>query len=208
MPNPMLQSFLAGLAHEINQPLTTLSMTASMLQLLVEEGHEIDREKLQNRLGRITREVDRMAGILDHVRELGHCAADAPAEPVLVGQVVSRVLALLGAQLNAHGIYVDVGVNGPATTVQAQPLVLEWILLEVLTERMAALDASGLSQKKMLFQIDMTETAVALQMRDSAPAMAEGGLADLQELIREWGATATLESTAEMQCLYLTWTDL
>ena len=130
----------AGIAHEINQPLSALQLYAGSLEMLAEKDRAPDRETLLARLSLILGEAARIRDIIDHMRALvAH--GDAALAPTLVEAAVDRALSLVGAQLRAHRVTVERALPPDLPAVRANPVQLEQVVINLVVNAMHALDA-------------------------------------------------------------------
>lgn len=130
----------AGIAHEINQPLSALQLYAGSLEMMAEKDRPPDRETLLARLSLILGEATRIRDIIDHMRALvAH--GDAALSPTQVGAAVDRALGLVGAQLRAHRVTVERVLPPDLPAVRANPVQLEQVVINLLVNAMHALDA-------------------------------------------------------------------
>lgn len=94
-------SLVAGVAHEVRNPLFGISAVVDALERRFDH-----REELAEHLGYLRRELGRleklMAELLDFARPV-----EPEAEPVLLGQVVNDALLACAAQLDRSGLVVE-----------------------------------------------------------------------------------------------------
>ena len=97
----------AGMVHELNQPLTALRTLSDSAGILLE--HErID--EVRGNLQRITGMVDRLARLTSRLKTFAH-KSDAAAAAGAAARSIADAQALLGAELKAHDIRVEVDVR-------------------------------------------------------------------------------------------------
>lgn len=130
----------AGIAHEINQPLSALQLYAGSLEMLAEKDRVPDRTLVLARLSLILGEASRIRGIIDHMRALvAH--GDAALTPTRVEEAVDRALGLVEAQLRAHRVTVERALPPDLPPVLANPVQLEQVVINLVVNAMHALDA-------------------------------------------------------------------
>lgn len=118
----------AGIAHEINQPLTAINTYASGLLNLSESG-STDAVELQVNLKRISEQAQRAAGIIRRIRGIAK-KEEQERQAVAVNPAVSEAIDLVLADANGHQdikIIRELGPNLPliwADTVQIQQVVV------------------------------------------------------------------------------------
>lgn len=130
----------AGIAHEINQPLSALRLYTSGLEMLVEQQHPIPRQTLLERLGRILHEADNIQEIIAHMRSLVMQREASPTDRADLNSAVTRSLGLVGAQLEAHGIRLVLALDATLPCARANLVQLEQVVINLVINAMHALD--------------------------------------------------------------------
>ena len=100
-----LGSMTGGLAHEIKNPLSTVSLNAQLLAEQIQDADlpEEQRERLDRRLGALSREVDRLRGILtDFLQFAGRMKLDP--RPADVVTVITELRDFFHPQCDTHGV--------------------------------------------------------------------------------------------------------
>lgn len=69
--NEIKSKFVSMASHEFRTPLTTIMSSAELLSHLMQSGGDLSREKLNRYIGRISGEVERLAGLINDVLVLG-----------------------------------------------------------------------------------------------------------------------------------------
>lgn len=126
-----------GIAHEINNPLTNVSMNIELLKdgLLNAQGSE----QIQKRFTTIERNLERASNI---ARELLAFSSEKETEfaPTSINEVLESTLELLGARRKSYQIMVDYGEVGNITGI---PWKLEEVFLNLLVNAMDATPKGG-----------------------------------------------------------------
>jgi C4-dicarboxylate-specific signal transduction histidine kinase len=126
-----------GVAHEINQPLTYISAT---VQSLLEdfELDDIDAESAQGRLTESHRQVDRITGIVDHLRTFGR-ANDTEMAPLQIEAVLDSSLTLLGERIKGLGISLQRAAAPGIPEVMGNSSQLEQVFINLFQNSIDAL---------------------------------------------------------------------
>jgi len=102
----------ASIAHEVNQPLASISTTAvAGLRWLTRDVPEVDEARAC--LNYIVEEANRAAGVIRSVRDLAR-RADPELIPLDINEVIGEAVALDGATTACVGIAPGAGRPGPA----------------------------------------------------------------------------------------------
>lgn len=124
-----LGQMVAGIAHELNQPLNFIRLAVDNLKERVARDM-FDKERLTQKFDQVTSHVERAAAIIQQMRVFGRSSSEPP-QPVRLGEVIDSVLIMIRPQLAGHGISVDTSEVDQAQMVQARPNSLEQVLLNL-----------------------------------------------------------------------------
>ncbi len=131
----------SGMAHELNQPLSIISMAAEMTLLDIEED-TLEASALKEKLERISHQAQRMAEIINHMRlfsrkEQGTRQAFDPVA------AVAGAVRLVTNQLQAAGVELCQDLPTACRNPSGHPLQLEQVVLNLLfNARDAVTDAA------------------------------------------------------------------
>ena len=124
-----LGGMAAGLAHELNQPLTVITALAEGLQLRVERGLELPLERVLKWSRDTLASVERMSALIEHLRVFSRDRSAAPTETVALNEVVTGALSMTGEQLRSRAIEVTLALAEGLPSVLADRYRLEQVLL-------------------------------------------------------------------------------
>lgn len=134
-----LGQMVAGIAHELNQPLNFIQLAVSNLKERAARD-SLDKDRLDQKLGQVLSHVNRAAAIIKQMRVFGRTSSE-PSRPVRITEVVDAVLTMVRPQLAGRGIAVDTAALDPALMIQARPNLLEQVLLNLLLNAEHAIGA-------------------------------------------------------------------
>lgn len=125
-----LGEMAAGLAHEINQPLSVIQMTLTNLLGRINNA-TVTREYLTEKLERIAGQVQRSAGIVNHVRIFGRWMGP---EGVMFSPEASveGALSLVGQKLKLQDIDVQLVGMSDLPQIKGHPDRLEQVMINLL----------------------------------------------------------------------------
>ncbi len=125
-----LGEMATGIAHELNQPLNIIRMSAdSMLDLM--DDKDLPPKTLTNKLALISGQTERAAAIIDHMRVLGRRSPES-VEAFDPREAVESALGLVSAQFEARNIELVVDLPETCRWVSGWPVQLEQVLLNLL----------------------------------------------------------------------------
>ncbi|MDO9459530.1 MAG: ATP-binding protein, partial [Alphaproteobacteria bacterium] len=172
-----LGELAAGVAHELNQPLTALIASTQAARRLLDDD-PLPRATLQEALGHARDQAGRAADVVARLRRLVEKPGDArAAQPVALGAAVRGALGLLQPELRRLGIQpeiTDAGVN-----VSADPVALEQILHNLLNNALQAMDSVPAAQRRLQLIIDVQGDRGVLRVHDGGTGLAPELLAQL-----------------------------
>ncbi|MGB1239937.1 MAG: ATP-binding protein [Pseudomonadales bacterium] len=155
----------AGIAHEINQPLSAVGHYARNGAKLIEVGRT---EEAAENLRQISSLTKRATTIITRLKSLGR-QQQANLVAVDVQRTVDNVLLLLEAERLDRSVAIEVSVELGLLAVSAEPIQLEQVLLNLLTN---ALDAVAEREHKAI-SIDCVQRGerVDICVSDSGPGI-------------------------------------
>lgn len=173
---------MAGaLAHELNQPLTALSVYATACEQLLEQ--DVGRERLRETLRRIVVESSRAADVARRLREFfrtGATRLERVALKDLIASAVSRFL----AKAKQRGIEVTVD-PAPDCTILADRLQLEIVLRNLLSTAFDASAEMPPGQRRIRLSAHMLGAdRVSVSVEDSGPGLSDWKAAHLVEALQ------------------------
>jgi PAS domain S-box-containing protein len=127
-----LGELAAGIAHEINQPLGSISMGIDNLLVKMNAG-EITEEYSRRKTESIFRDIDRIRNIIQHVRIFSRDQQNARLEPISVGEVVKNALSLISRQYENKGIRLQTRYSSRNDTTLGNRYKLEQVIMNILS---------------------------------------------------------------------------
>ncbi len=132
-----LGEMASGMAHEINQPLAIISLTAEGLLRDIEKNR-VDISRFPKDLEDVLKSVNRIDTIITHMRAFSR----KPEEIIVIKPetVLNNVFTLLGAQLKMHSISVSFNIGANLPAIMVDPNQLEQVFVNILTNARQVLD--------------------------------------------------------------------
>jgi PAS domain S-box-containing protein len=173
-----LGEMATGVAHELNQPLSSIQLGADFFRNMATEGRQIPPEELAYVSEQMTQQVARAVKIIDHMRQFGR-KAEIQRERIDINQPLRAVFALLGEQLRVRGIKVKLNLEDDLPLVLADSNRLEQVFIDLVVN---ARDAMGDERERL--DVKTTENTltvttfqehgkVAVTISDTGPGISD-----------------------------------
>ena len=152
-----------GIAHEINQPLNTISFGIDNLMHALENG-KADGEYIREKSRKIFEGIHRMRTIIDHVRTFSRANDDYVHARFSVNESIINALSLVSEQFSNHGITIKtVLAPDPDVSAFGNTYKIEQVILNLLSN---AKDATG--EKKQSVKGDyIPQIEISSEVKDS-----------------------------------------
>ncbi|MDH4320501.1 MAG: ATP-binding protein [Desulfobulbaceae bacterium] len=163
-----LGEMAAGIAHELNQPLHIIGMSAELgTMALAADQSPAAVEKL----AKISRQVKRAAAIINHLRTFARGDADEARAEHDLKQIINDSFTMFREQFRIAGIDVVQAVAEDLPTVFCNPIRLEQVLTNLLSNaRDALVDAV---EKRIMVRAWRDGGQVVLEIADSGHGIPE-----------------------------------
>ena len=165
-----LGELAAGMAHELNQPLTAvLANTQAARRLLAEEPPELDtaRGAMQQAADQARRAADVVSRLR---RSIERPDLSRPSQAVDLAEVVQHALHLLEPECQRRGVQASVQVEH-AANVQADPVALDQIVHNLLMNALQALETVPTGARQLWLTVSQANELGELRVADSGPGI-------------------------------------
>lgn len=157
------------LAHELNQPLTTIATYAQGLRRRSEAGR-LDPAALDQASSEIAAQAERAGGIIQRIRAFARKRA-AVREERVAGRLVREAVTLFSDMMPSLPA---VGIEdraGPGARVQADPLQIQQVMLNLLKNAADAMESSPPPQREISVRIERDGTWIRIWVLDRGPGL-------------------------------------
>jgi signal transduction histidine kinase len=155
----------AGLAHELNQPLTAvLANTQAAQRLLAEEPAEIDTAR--GAMVQAVTQARRASDVISRLRRSIDPSSSTPLQVVNLADAAQAALDLLIPQLQTHHVQTTVQAQN-MTLVQANPVALEQIIYNLITNAIQSMEQVPASRRQLIITVQTEGTKGTLSVSDS-----------------------------------------
>lgn len=168
----------AGIAHELNQPLTAiLNYSNGCLRLLRREGR--DRGELHDAITRLGADARRAAGIIRRLREFIR-RENLKHERFFVRDCIDSAVELLRPRLDQYAIDVDINYATEVVRIDADRIQIEQVIVNLLLNAIEALrDGNGTSRRIAIDVREQGTGALCVAISDTGDALGDDVVAHL-----------------------------
>src|SRR5438046_6141457 len=148
-----------AVAHELNNPLNNTGLFVGNAVDLIEFG-VMDKGQIVRELRHAMQQVGKATEIISHLRTFGR-AASVSREPVSLRQVIDRALSLMQEQLRLRQIDVTVHLGSEEPVVVGNPIQLEQVFINLLTNARDAMADSPRRAIRLATSVGSADVEVA-----------------------------------------------
>ncbi|KAA6185371.1 PAS domain S-box protein [Thiohalocapsa marina] len=177
-----LAELSASLAHELNQPLAMILTNAEAAQTLLAQPQP-NLTEVREILADIVSADRRAADVIRHLRELVHRGVPR-RETLLLDDAIHRVLRLLTNEFDDRGVSVALGLAPDLPGVQADRVLIEQVLLNLLDNACDALADNPTGERRVSIATRTQADRVLLEVTDNG-----GGLSDPERVFDPFYST-------------------
>lgn len=174
-----LGEMATSVAHELNQPLNVIRLTAQNSQRFL-QVKGVDSSYIAKKLGRIEEQTERAAAIIDHMRMFGRKAQEKP-EPLDPCSLVTNALHLVKTQLTLAGIKLTQNFPDGCSKIIGHPIHIEQVILNLVSNARDALENLDSADKQVCFSVSDDGDQVCIVCEDNGPGIPASALARLFE---------------------------
>ncbi|MDZ4181972.1 MAG: ATP-binding protein, partial [Candidatus Cloacimonadaceae bacterium] len=171
-----------GMAHEINQPLSAITMSINNLVIKARKK-ELSESYLDDKIRKIMDDIQRIRNVIEHVRLFSRDQINSKPERIDIHQTLKDAIHLIAYDLGKHQIKLRMPHDEPPLITVGSKFKLEQVFLNLLTNaRDAILEnirKDGLNARDPLIEIDVRvlEDTVEIAFSDNGTGMSEQSIA-------------------------------
>ncbi|GAA0774129.1 ATP-binding protein [Castellaniella ginsengisoli] len=162
----LLGQVVAGVAHEINQPVGAIRAYADNAGEFLRRGRP---DRAHENLSTIARLTERIGSITQELRAFSRKRA-ACVEAVDLDAALDGALMLVGPRLGRQGVHLEDRRTGPSPRVRADAMRLEQVFVNLLHNALEALADTG--QPRICLSVERGGGRVRVRIEDNGPGIA------------------------------------
>lgn len=166
-----LGEMAAGIAHEINQPLTAITTYARACERYLENGQP-DYDDLREALREIGAEGLRAGGIVHKLRQMVRTDSPEQRERLDVNRMIEDIRSLLESDARLHGVDLRFRLTPGLPPVMGQAVQLQQVVLNLARNAFEALAEEPSSRRQVTIGSAGTSEGVEISVTDNGPGIA------------------------------------
>ena len=180
-----LGEMAAGMAHELNQPLTIIRLALINITTIIDKKPE-KMDQVPAKLARINEQVDRAAKIINHMRRFGR-RAEMPGsgdyERFEPEAAISSAANLFREQLRLDNISLDTEFAADDAVVNGDPLLLEQVIMNLLSNARDAIKEHTAvdAERRVLITTSLDAETFTVSVEDNGGGASESALRSMFE---------------------------
>jgi signal transduction histidine kinase len=166
-----LGTLAAGIAHEINQPLTALKIEVDGTRhLLKHKKEKVVREHVKT-LEFISEQASRISEIIVHMRALARQEKQADSTALDLNNTVSRALSLIDEQLYSHGIKLETCLDNSIPELMSHGTIIEQVVINLVVNAMHVLQKHRAGEGAIKVSTKQSEGHAIIEVLDNGPGI-------------------------------------
>ena len=167
----------AGLAHELNQPLSAVtSYCEAALAMLDEPSSSQSKQKVDEILRRAIAQARRASEVIHHLRDFLK-KGDARKEHLDVDDLVMKAAHFFGRDMQTPDLPIELHLEGQGVEIFACEVQIEQVLLNMLLNGRDALNSGSTREGRLILQTRiLPENLVEISVTDNGPGIGDAML--------------------------------
>jgi C4-dicarboxylate-specific signal transduction histidine kinase len=164
-----LGELAAGLAHEVNQPLTAIATyTFAALQLLSTESFR--EQEVKSLLERIAAQAQRAGELIRSLRRFA-TRGQAERRPVNLTEIIQEALLLIDLELRNHKVQTRLELAENIPSILADPIPISQVLLNLIRNAIEAMHDCPVLERCLTIATRCTDSDVEVSVSDTGSGL-------------------------------------
>lgn len=128
-----LGEMAAGIAHEINQPLNTISLILDNVLYETNQNEKIRKDYLLKKLDKIFENIERIKNIIDHIRIYSRSDEDKISMRFDINTSIKNAVSMISEQMKHHAIKLELLLAENLPAINGNTYRFEQVILNMLS---------------------------------------------------------------------------
>jgi PAS domain S-box-containing protein len=164
-----LGEMATGIAHEINQPLNTISMSLENMLLEISKNKEKGSTYLTRKINKIFESIYRISKIIDHIRTFSRDHDDIPSA-FDINESIRNALSMISAQCKHRGIDLIADLSDNLPAILGNTFKFEQVILNLVINAKDALEEKKLQEdfnKEIRIRTSLSDRHLFIEVVDN-----------------------------------------
>ncbi|MBP2636356.1 MAG: sensor signal transduction histidine kinase [Firmicutes bacterium] len=167
-----LGNMAAGIAHEINQPLNSIKVTADSILMWFKSGQPYQKEEFLEDVQTISQQATRIANIIKYIRDLIRSHQQTTSQRFNMAQAITNAVNMLTPQLNAAKVSLTLDLEDKTLEVNGSLVHMEHVILNLINNALESLESTQQAKRKITIQTRLEDRIIVL-ISDNGPGIPE-----------------------------------
>jgi PAS domain S-box-containing protein len=156
-----LGEMASGMAHEINQPLLSITLGIENLLMKIQQVKAVDESYFHNKSEKIFEDILRVGRIIDHVRAFSRDHDEYISTSFDINESINNAISMISEQFKHHGITLNIQLDEKIHPIIGNTYRFEQVILNLLTNAKDTLE-----ETKKTSKLDFKKTIVIRTYHD------------------------------------------
>ncbi len=128
-----LGEMAAGIAHEINQPLNTISLILDNILYETSQQKQLEEDYLSKKLNKTFNNIERIRNIIDHIRVFSRSDEDKILTRFDINTSIRNAVSMMSEQMKHHAIRLNLSLAENLPAIIGNTYRFEQVILNILS---------------------------------------------------------------------------
>jgi signal transduction histidine kinase/Tfp pilus assembly protein PilF len=181
----ILGELIAGIVHEVNQPLQSLSFSLENMMEAVKKGYA-DQSYLEKKINFQGEDVERMERIINHIRTFSRNNIGDKQEAFDLNESIQNALRMTSARLRKHNVKLEIDLAENLPKMDGNLYTFEQVILILLSNATDAVQQMSENSdksyhKKICIRSLKRDNEIVVQVGDNGAGIPESDVAEVMK---------------------------